>query len=72
MSSFKKQPMLGTSEHAAAMLTNQVSKAALIDLYLQALAMTLGSCDTPPTIEEVIEHASPTLAIRGDRRLKPR
>ena len=69
---FKKRTMLETSGHAGELLNNQVSKYALIDLYLQALAMTLGSCDTPPTIEQVIENASPTLALRGDRRLKPR
>ena len=64
-------PILATSEHAGRLLLLQVSKYALIDLYLQALATTLGGCDTPPTIDEVVEDASPTLALRGDRRLRP-
>ena len=69
---FKKRTILETSRHAAELLNNGVSKYALIDLYLHALAGTLGSCDTAPTIAQVVEDAAPTLALRGDRRLKPR
>jgi hypothetical protein len=65
-----KGPRLRSSEAAGGDLLDSVSKAALVDLYLQALAATLGACDTPPSWEQVMNDANPTLRLRGDRPLQ--
>ena len=52
-------------------MLDKVSKAALIDLFVNQLALTLGNCDTPPTPEDVSEYANAVLRVRGDRLLKP-
>ena len=59
-----------TSTIAGRALLDGVSKAALVEGYLAALARANGSPDEPPTLEEVAEDIGPVLAIRGDRRLK--
>jgi hypothetical protein len=44
-----------------------LSKAALLDLLIEALRLNAGQCDTPCPIETVREFCNPTLAARGDR-----
>ena len=62
-----KGPKLHVVCPGVAYALDKVSKAALIDLYVQALAANLGACDTAPTLEEVRADADPTLRLRGDR-----
>lgn len=64
-----KRPMLDTTSEATAVLLDKVSKAALIDLYLAALARVLGAADDPPSVAEVVADANPTLSVRGDKLL---
>lgn len=44
-----------------------LSKAALLDLLIEAVRLNAGQCDTPCPIESLREFANPTLAARGDR-----
>lgn len=66
----KKRWALAVVSDRVAFALDKVSKAALIDLYVQALAANLGACDTPPTLEQVKKDADPTLAIRNDRPIR--
>ena len=50
-------------------LLDRVSKAALVDLYLQALACALGHPDAPVTLEQLKTDADPLLRLRADRTL---
>lgn len=45
----------------------ELSKAALIDLYAQALAASLGRADEPVTLAHLRDDAGPVLELRGDR-----
>jgi hypothetical protein len=65
----KKSAMMAASQDAKVVLDN-ISKAALIDLYCCALARLLGSVGTPVTPGEVASDANPVLAARGDRLIK--
>ena len=62
-------PALSVTTESTFLLLQRVSKTALIDLYLQQLALSLGSCDDPPTVAQVVKDANPTLRVRGDRLL---
>ncbi len=64
-----KGPQLETSSAAGRWLLERVSKAALMELYLAALARANGAADEAPTKEQVCEDADPVLRIRGDRAL---
>lgn len=70
MSRKRTLALLTSEAEVASRLDEQVSKFALIELYLQALAAQRGHCDDPCTWSEVLEDANPTLLLRGDRRLK--
>lgn len=61
-----KGHMLATSEHAGRAL-DSLSKSALIDAYLSALARANGSADSAPTIAEALADLRPILSVRGDR-----
>jgi hypothetical protein len=61
---------LGTSALAGSALLDGVSKAALVEAYLQTLARANGTPDVPPTREEVAKDIGPVLAIRKDRKFK--
>jgi len=65
-----KAPALAVVSNEVAYALDKISKSALIDLYVQSLAFHLGSCDTPPTLEQVKDDANPTLRIRNDREIK--
>lgn len=60
-----KPPCSVTSSEVAREL-DELSKAALIDLYCQQLALNLGDGDTPVTLAQVREDAVPMLELRGD------
>ena len=62
-----KQPMSGTTSEEAACVLDQLSKAAMIDLYTCALARIVGDCDEPPTMKQIQDDAIPMLTMRGDR-----
>ena len=51
----------------AAVYLGRLSKAALIDILAEQLALASGSCDEPLTIEQVEAVALPVLNRRGDR-----
>lgn len=61
-----RPPMLEVSDVIGAAL-GQISKAAIIDLYCQALACVCGESDTPPSFSDLLDSAEPTLLLRGDR-----
>ena len=44
-----------------------VSKAAVVDAYLQAVAALNGHCDDPATFSETAKDLAPVLRIRRDR-----
>ena len=44
-----------------------LSKAALLDLLVEAVRCNAGACDTPCPIHYLREFCNPTLAARGDR-----
>jgi hypothetical protein len=68
-----KPPVLSIVSDDVSRLLDRVSKAALIDLYVQALAVQCeGGCDAAPSVEEVIDDANATLRVRGDRLLQVR
>ena len=66
----KRPNNLITSAIAGQALLDGVSKAALVEAYLAALAQVNGVCDTPPTLDEVRADINPVLQVRGDRQLK--
>ena len=51
----------------AAVYLGRLSKAALIDILAEQLALASVSCDEPLTIEQVEAVALPVLERRGDR-----
>ena len=61
-----KPPMSGVVTDRIAEALGTLSKAALIDLYTQAHAVSLGECDTPPMLSDVADDVRPTLKMRGD------
>ena len=62
--------VLEASANVGDWLCDKVSKAALVDLYLQALALQNGHADSPVTLAELLADADPTLSVRGDRKLE--
>jgi hypothetical protein len=61
---------LFTSTEAGDRLQDSVSKTALVEAYLAALAVINGACDTPPTIAQVRMDINPVLEARGDRLIR--
>ena len=64
-----KPPTLHVVGPLVAASLDRLSKSALIDLYVQALALNLGAGDTPPTLAQVVRDAAPVLSLRGDRSI---
>jgi hypothetical protein len=62
-----KGPLSNTTSDEAAVFLDGLSKACLIDLYTQALALALGSFDEAPTLQEIADDARPMLSLRNDR-----
>lgn len=62
-----KPPMLAVVSTEMGRALDQLSKAALIDAYVQALALSLGESDTAPTLEQALDDLEPLLQLRGDR-----
>ena len=62
-----KPPALHVVTDDVARALDRCSKAALIDAFVQSVALSLGACDTPPSMEEVREQMEPVLSARGDR-----
>lgn len=60
-----KKPSLYRDSDAT--LLDQLSKAALLDLLVEALRRETGSCDSPVDAETLRGIVEPTLAARGDR-----
>ena len=50
-------------------LLSRLSKAALLDLLVEALRLNAGHCDTPCTHAELADLCNVTLGHRGDRLL---
>lgn len=61
-----KPPMSCTVTDEIATRLDAISKAALIDLYVQSLATSLGACDTPPSMSDLADDVRPMLEMRGD------
>ena len=64
-----KGTQLEASSKVGRFLMDNVSKAALADLYLQALALLSGSADCAVTLEQLQQDADPTLRLRGDKTI---
>ena len=62
-----KGPLSNTTSVEAAICLDGLSKACLIDLYTQALALALGSFDEAPTLQEIADDVRPMLTLRDDR-----
>lgn len=62
-----KGPLSETTSDEAATFVDGLSKACLIDLYTQALALALGSFDEAPTMREIADDVRPMLRLRDDR-----
>jgi len=60
-----KKPALSCGP--AAKYLNQLSKAALIDVLIETLAISSGSCDDPVTVQQCVEACAATINRRGDR-----
>ena len=65
-----KGTQLEASSKVGRFLMDNVSKAALADLYLQALALLAGSADSAVTLEQLQADADETLRLRGDRTIR--
>ena len=61
----KKPPTYPHDEAVA--WAEQLSKAALVDLLLDAMEIVLDDCDPSKTVEGMREWAAPRMEIRGDR-----
>jgi hypothetical protein len=64
-----KGTQLEASSKVGRFLMDNVSKAALADLYLQALALQSGCADCPVTLEQLQADADQTLLLRGDKTI---
>jgi hypothetical protein len=51
-------------------LLSTLSKAALLDLCVEAMRSAFGHCDEPCNAEEVMEWANDTLRARGDKPIR--
>jgi hypothetical protein len=63
-----KKPATITGRDAE--LLSTLSKAALLDLCVEAMRSAFGHCDTECNAEEVMEWANDTLRARGDKPIK--
>ena len=61
-----KPPMSGVVSRQAARALDGISKAALIDLYVQALALARGECDSEVPMDVIADDVEPMLRMRGD------
>lgn len=66
--SHNKKPSLYDSHEDAEILAT-LSKAALLDLLVEALRANAGHCDTACSREELAEFCNGTLRDRGDRTI---
>ena len=64
--STNKGPMLAVTSSAAAAL-DRCSKAALVDMVCELVALLEGHADETPSLEELARHVWPVLQVRGDR-----
>ncbi len=61
-----KPPMSCTVSREAWRALDGISKAALIDLYVQALATARGECDSEVPLDAIADDVRPMLEMRGD------
>lgn len=62
----KKAPTVSGSD---ALALSRLSKAALLDIAIEALRLNAGSCDSEIPIEQLREMVNPALEARGDRKI---